>query len=137
MFELGDWESSGRLPCTWGPQCFGGETGTVSRFSSQFLFTLSTRLVPEPNVSSILLGGDGLGVVYYLLVICYHNVKFCGAGMLTYLSNRIDIDWSWYWYICLLQLGCHPVAVVQYSTVQYSTVQYSTVQYSTIQYSTV
>ena len=24
-------------------------------------------------------------------------------------------------------MGCHPVAVVQYSTVQYSTVQYSTV----------
>jgi len=42
-----------------------------------------------PNVVSMLLGWDGLGLVSYLLVICYQNLKSCGAGMLTVLSNRI------------------------------------------------
>jgi hypothetical protein len=31
-----------------------------------------------------------------------------------------------------LQLGCHPVAIVQYNTVQYSAVQYNSVQYSAV-----
>ena len=39
---------------------------------------------------SILLGWDGLGLVSYLLVIYYQNLKSYGAGMLTVLSNRID-----------------------------------------------
>jgi NADH-ubiquinone oxidoreductase chain 5 len=47
-------------------------------------------LIISPNVISILLGFDGLGLVSYLLVICYQNVKSYGAGMLTVLSNRID-----------------------------------------------
>ena len=38
---------------------------------------------------SILLGWDGLGLVSYLLVIYYQNVRSYGAGMLTVLSNRI------------------------------------------------
>jgi NADH-ubiquinone oxidoreductase chain 5 len=49
---------------------------------------------------SILLSSDGLGLVSYLLVICYENVRSYGAGMLTVLSNRISdvallivIDW--------------------------------------------
>nr|AQP30108.1 NADH dehydrogenase subunit 5 [Microtermes sp. A TB-2017] len=46
-------------------------------------------LIVSPNVISILLGWDGLGLVSYLLVIYYQNVSSYGAGMLTVLSNRI------------------------------------------------
>nr|AIY61952.1 NADH dehydrogenase subunit 5 [Caetetermes taquarussu] len=46
-------------------------------------------LIISPNIVSILLGWDGLGLVSYLLVIYYQNVKSYGAGMLTVLSNRI------------------------------------------------
>ena len=46
-------------------------------------------LIITPNIINILLGWDGLGLVSYLLVIYYQNVKSCGAGMLTVLSNRI------------------------------------------------
>nr|WMY24008.1 NADH dehydrogenase subunit 5 [Psammotermes sp.] len=46
-------------------------------------------LIISPNVISILLGWDGLGLVSYLLVIYYQNVKSYGAGMLTVLSNRV------------------------------------------------
>jgi NADH-ubiquinone oxidoreductase chain 5 len=46
-------------------------------------------LIVSPNVISILLGWDGLGLVSYLLVIYYQNIKSYGAGMLTVLSNRI------------------------------------------------
>jgi NADH:ubiquinone oxidoreductase subunit 5 (subunit L)/multisubunit Na+/H+ antiporter MnhA subunit len=48
-------------------------------------------LIISPNVISILLGWDGLGLVSYLLVIYYQNVKSYGAGMLTVLSNLIDV----------------------------------------------
>ena len=46
-------------------------------------------LIVGPNMISILLGWDGLGLVSYLLVIYYQNVRSYGAGMLTVLSNRI------------------------------------------------
>nr|AIY61887.1 NADH dehydrogenase subunit 5 [Acanthotermes acanthothorax] len=46
-------------------------------------------LIVSPNLISILLGWDGLGLVSYLLVIYYQNVSSYGAGMLTVLSNRI------------------------------------------------
>lgn len=46
-------------------------------------------LIISPNMISILLGWDGLGLVSYLLVIYYQNVRSYGAGMLTVLSNRI------------------------------------------------
>ena len=46
-------------------------------------------LIISPNVISILLGWDGLGLVSYFLVIYYQNVLSYGAGMLTVLSNRI------------------------------------------------
>ena len=38
-------------------------------------------LIISPNVISILLGWDGLGLVSYLLVIYYQNVRSYGAGM--------------------------------------------------------
>nr|YP_009971819.1 NADH dehydrogenase subunit 5 [Deporaus marginatus]QNH68706.1 NADH dehydrogenase subunit 5 [Deporaus marginatus] len=46
-------------------------------------------LIISPNLISILLGWDGLGLVSYALVIYYQNVKSFNAGMLTALSNRI------------------------------------------------
>nr|ARH54984.1 NADH dehydrogenase subunit 5 [Deporaus tristis] len=54
------------------------------------MFVLSMMLlIISPNLISILLGWDGLGLVSYALVIYYQNVKSFNAGMLTALSNRI------------------------------------------------
>nr|WGO58075.1 NADH dehydrogenase subunit 5 [Rhabdoblatta omei] len=54
------------------------------------LFVMSMMfLIISPNMISILLGWDGLGLVSYCLVIYYQNVKSYNAGMLTALSNRI------------------------------------------------
>nr|BDL61423.1 NADH dehydrogenase subunit 5 [Ilyoplax integra] len=53
-------------------------------------FVLSMALmVLSPNLISILLGWDGLGLVSYALVIFYQNEKSANAGMLTVLSNRV------------------------------------------------
>nr|YP_009407064.1 NADH dehydrogenase subunit 5 [Stygiocaris stylifera]ASA39613.1 NADH dehydrogenase subunit 5 [Stygiocaris stylifera] len=46
-------------------------------------------LIVSPNLVSILLGWDGLGLVSYVLVVYYQNEKSGGAGMLTALSNRV------------------------------------------------
>nr|YP_010850314.1 NADH dehydrogenase subunit 5 [Metapenaeus intermedius]WGH12347.1 NADH dehydrogenase subunit 5 [Metapenaeus intermedius] len=46
-------------------------------------------LIISPNLVSILLGWDGLGLVSYALVIYYQNEKSANAGMLTALSNRV------------------------------------------------
>nr|ALO77345.1 NADH deshydrogenase subunit 5 [Chirotenon longimanus] len=46
-------------------------------------------LIISPNMISILLGWDGLGLVSYCLVIYYQNIKSFNAGMLTVLTNRI------------------------------------------------
>ena len=62
----------------------------VVRFILLVLKFVSTMfLIVSPNVISILLGWDGLGLVSYLLAIYYQNVRSYGAGMLTVLSNRI------------------------------------------------
>nr|APX40766.1 NADH dehydrogenase subunit 5 [Galeruca macchoi] len=54
------------------------------------MFVLSMMLlIISPNLISILLGWDGLGLVSYCLVIYYQNLKSFSAGMLTALSNRI------------------------------------------------
>nr|YP_011017118.1 NADH dehydrogenase subunit 5 [Locastra muscosalis]WQB62476.1 NADH dehydrogenase subunit 5 [Locastra muscosalis] len=53
-----------------------------------FVFSM-LLLIISPNIISILLGWDGLGLVSYCLVIYYQNVKSYNAGMLTALSNRI------------------------------------------------
>nr|YP_010437855.1 NADH dehydrogenase subunit 5 [Ischyja marapok]UTB53987.1 NADH dehydrogenase subunit 5 [Ischyja marapok] len=51
--------------------------------------TSMMMLIISPNIISILMGWDGLGLVSYLLVIYYQNLKSYNAGMLTALSNRI------------------------------------------------
>nr|YP_010946889.1 NADH dehydrogenase subunit 5 [Sorineuchora formosana]WGO57646.1 NADH dehydrogenase subunit 5 [Sorineuchora formosana] len=64
---------------------------TICRFIFLvLLFVLSMMfLIVSPNMVSILLGWDGLGLVSYCLVIYYQNVKSYNAGMLTALSNRV------------------------------------------------
>nr|ALO70536.1 NADH deshydrogenase subunit 5 [Euaesthetus ruficapillus] len=79
-----------------------------------FMFVMSMMLmIISPNLISILLGWDGLGLVSYCLVIYYQNFKSYSAGMLTALSNRIgDVallmsiswmmnygSWTFYYYI--------------------------------------
>nr|YP_009745926.1 NADH dehydrogenase subunit 5 [Dolichosciara megumiae]QIH95784.1 NADH dehydrogenase subunit 5 [Dolichosciara megumiae] len=63
----------------------------INRFISLVLmFVLSMMmLIISPNLISILLGWDGLGLVSYCLVIYFQNIKSFNAGMLTALSNRI------------------------------------------------
>nr|APX39333.1 NADH dehydrogenase subunit 5 [Longitarsus pratensis] len=53
-----------------------------------FVFSMMCMII-SPNLISILLGWDGLGLVSYCLVIYYQNVKSFNAGMLTALSNRV------------------------------------------------
>nr|YP_009378318.1 NADH dehydrogenase subunit 5 [Solemya elarraichensis]ARH10750.1 NADH dehydrogenase subunit 5 [Solemya elarraichensis] len=54
------------------------------------LFVLSMNmLVFIPNMLSLLIGWDGLGIVSFALVIYYENHKSLAAGMLTALANRI------------------------------------------------
>nr|QNE85551.1 NADH dehydrogenase subunit 5 [Suillia flava] len=63
----------------------------INRFIMLVLmFVMSMMLlIISPNLVSILLGWDGLGLVSYCLVIYFQNVKSYNAGMLTALSNRI------------------------------------------------
>nr|YP_002860165.1 NADH dehydrogenase subunit 5 [Davidius lunatus]ACB48047.1 NADH dehydrogenase subunit 5 [Davidius lunatus] len=81
------------------------------------MFVLSMMLlIISPNMISILLGWDGLGLISYLLVIYYQNVKSYSAGMLTVLSNRLgDVafllsiawmlnygSWNYFFYVNLM-----------------------------------
>nr|QVL28722.1 NADH dehydrogenase subunit 5 [Eristalinus sp.] len=77
-----------------------------------FVFSMM-MLIISPNLVSILLGWDGLGLVSYCLVIYFQNVKSFNAGMLTALLNRIgDVallmaiawmlnygSWNYYYYL--------------------------------------
>nr|YP_009485611.1 NADH dehydrogenase subunit 5 [Acanthaspis cincticrus]AVZ00746.1 NADH dehydrogenase subunit 5 [Acanthaspis cincticrus] len=54
------------------------------------LFVMSMMMmIVSPNLISILIGWDGLGLVSYCLVIFFQNYKSYSAGMLTILTNRI------------------------------------------------
>jgi len=53
-----------------------------------FVFSIIIMII-RPNLISILLGWDGLGLVSYCLVIFFQNVKSYNSGILTALSNRI------------------------------------------------
>nr|WEG23092.1 NADH dehydrogenase subunit 5 [Zenillia sp. 2 HNL-2023a] len=63
----------------------------INRFIMLVLMFVGSMmmLIISPNLISILLGWDGLGLVSYCLVIYFQNVKSFNAGMLTALSNRI------------------------------------------------
>nr|YP_010049492.1 NADH dehydrogenase subunit 5 [Yuukianura szeptyckii]QPL15827.1 NADH dehydrogenase subunit 5 [Yuukianura szeptyckii] len=81
------------------------------------LFVASMMLmVLSPNMISILLGWDGLGLVSYGLVVYYQNVKSANAGMLTVLSNRLGdiailVSISW-----LLNYGSWDFFYIQFLT---------------------
>nr|UFK32201.1 NADH dehydrogenase subunit 5 [Agnesiella roxana] len=54
------------------------------------LFVLSMVLmIISPNLLSILLGWDGLGMISYCLVIYYNSTKSYLSGMITCLTNRL------------------------------------------------
>lgn len=54
------------------------------------LFVASINfLIFTPNLITLLIGWDGLGLTSFLLVIFYQNPRSLGAGLLTALTNRL------------------------------------------------
>lgn len=55
-----------------------------------FFFILSILLIIlSPNLISILIGWDGLGLISYCLVIYYQRYSRFNSGILTVLINRV------------------------------------------------
>nr|ASM41874.1 NADH dehydrogenase subunit 5 [Scaphoideus varius] len=69
--------------------------GMYSYSSMRFLFLVllfvfsMLLMILSPNLLSIMLGWDGLGLVSYCLVIYYSSLKSYLAGMITCLINRL------------------------------------------------
>nr|UUK33551.1 NADH dehydrogenase subunit 5 [Metopiellus sp.] len=77
-----------------------------------FVFSMIMMII-SPNLISILLGWDGLGLISFCLIIYYQNIKSMNAGMMTIFMNRIgDVfilmsivwmmnfgSWNFYFYI--------------------------------------
>lgn len=74
---------------------FSSSYMTSEKFFSRFIFLVFMfilsifLLILSPNLISLLLGWDGLGVTSYLLVIFYQSNKSYNAGILTALTNRL------------------------------------------------
>jgi len=68
-----------------------GQDKSLNRFIMLvYLFVISMVLIiVSPNMIRILLGWDGLGLISYVLVVYYQNVKSANAGIITVLSNRL------------------------------------------------
>nr|YP_009307969.1 NADH dehydrogenase subunit 5 [Typosyllis antoni]AOR87154.1 NADH dehydrogenase subunit 5 [Typosyllis antoni] len=63
----------------------------ITRFTHLvMMFILSMMiLILTPNMMTMLLGWDGLGITSFLLVIYYQNKKSLNSGMITLMTNRI------------------------------------------------
>lgn len=46
-------------------------------------------LIFSPNILSLILGWDGLGLVSFLLVIHYYNTSTLKSGLITIYTNRL------------------------------------------------
>nr|WNO18529.1 NADH dehydrogenase subunit 5 [Eulepetopsis sp.] len=68
-----------------------GSDPTKSRFTIMIILFVASMnlLIFIPNLITLLLGWDGLGITSFALVIYYQNKKSLSAGMLTVMSNRI------------------------------------------------
>nr|WEF74996.1 NADH dehydrogenase subunit 5 [Amblyomma mixtum] len=53
-----------------------------------FVFSM-ILLIMMPNMFTIILGWDGLGLVSYCLVIYYQSINSYNSGMMTIISNRV------------------------------------------------
>jgi len=79
-----------RIVLLYSRSYIGGDPNLIKFIFLVFLFVLSIIfMIISPNLISILLGWDGLGLVSYCLVIYYQNNKSANAGIITILSNRI------------------------------------------------
>nr|QSH90949.1 NADH dehydrogenase subunit 5 [Triatoma dimidiata] len=68
----------------------GSDLDRIRFYFLVILFVMSMMMmIVSPNLMSILIGWDGLGLVSYCLVIYFQNYKSYSAGMLTILTNRI------------------------------------------------
>nr|WNK74776.1 NADH dehydrogenase subunit 5 [Thaia sp. 1 NZ-2023b] len=88
-----------------------------------FVFSMLMMII-SPNLISILLGWDGLGLVSYCLVIYYNSMKSYLAGMITCLTNRlgdigllISLSWmmsygSWHFIFYLNFIDCNLLYLV-------------------------
>nr|YP_010930326.1 NADH dehydrogenase subunit 5 [Carinata ganga]WKK49915.1 NADH dehydrogenase subunit 5 [Carinata ganga] len=69
--------------------------GGLSYSSTRFLFLVimfvisMILMIMSPNMISIMLGWDGLGLVSYCLVIYYLSINSYVAGLITCLTNRL------------------------------------------------
>nr|ALO64347.1 NADH dehydrogenase subunit 5 [Lasioglossum punctatissimum] len=63
----------------------------INRFKFLLVFFIISMclMIMSPNILSILLGWDGLGLISYCLVIYYQNKNAYNSGMLTILCNRL------------------------------------------------
>nr|AJD22701.1 NADH dehydrogenase subunit 5 [Colletes gigas] len=69
-----------------------------------FVFSMCLMIL-SPNIFSIMLGWDGLGLISYCLIIFYQNYNSYNSGFLTILCNRIG-DVSLLMMICMfMNLG--------------------------------
>nr|AUJ22110.1 NADH dehydrogenase subunit 5 [Tettigades undata]AWV84219.1 NADH dehydrogenase subunit 5 [Tettigades undata]AWV84232.1 NADH dehydrogenase subunit 5 [Tettigades undata]AWV84245.1 NADH dehydrogenase subunit 5 [Tettigades undata]AWV84258.1 NADH dehydrogenase subunit 5 [Tettigades undata] len=74
---------------------YSGEYMSMDKMINRFIYIVMMfvismiMLIISPNMISIIIGWDGLGLVSYCLVIYYQNNMSNNAGMLTALMNRV------------------------------------------------
>nr|AWV84167.1 NADH dehydrogenase subunit 5 [Tettigades undata] len=74
---------------------YSGEYMSMDKAMNRFIYIVvmfvisMMMLIISPNMISIIIGWDGLGLVSYCLVIYYQNIMSNNAGMLTAMMNRI------------------------------------------------